>query len=146
MNKLYETFLSEFIRKNKNILKVKHNLNLIDTKDQKVIGKLFEEFKMKCDLLLTYNENGSNHYLLIDFKYKILDPDKKKYGVSISDLYQMFAYSESQEQKYRTIILIYPEPEFQKFIVKNSFEHEWKEWPKNKNFNKKNKFARHFRY
>lgn len=43
---------------------------------------------------------------IADTKYKMLAEDDVKYGVSQSDLYQMFAYS--RKYKVQDIILIYP--------------------------------------
>jgi 5-methylcytosine-specific restriction enzyme subunit McrC len=78
-------------------------------KDQKSSGKYISEkpnaFMLKPDI--SFWENG-NCKLIIDTKYKLLDDtDDKKYGVSQSDAYQMYAYA----MKYdcERVILLYPQ-------------------------------------
>ena len=60
---------------------------------------------MKPDICLL---NGDKTDCIIDTKYKLLnDKDEKQYGVSQSDAYQMYAYS--QKYKCPRVILLYPE-------------------------------------
>ena len=87
---------------------VNNSLKIVDIDDQVVIGSLFDLFDLKPDLIITYLENGKINKLLLDFKYKILKAEKSKDGISQSDFYQMFAYSQAQNEKFNEIILLYP--------------------------------------
>ena len=46
-------------------------------------------FKLKPDLVF---RQGTHHPLLMDFKYKRLDPGDRKLGIAEADFYQMYAY------------------------------------------------------
>ncbi len=105
MNRLFEEFVFEFIKSNRSKIFVSGDDPIIFVKDQMPLGKLFGEFKMRGDVLI---QCGSGEKLLLDTKYKVLDDDFIHGGLSQSDFYQMFAYSTSQEQRYRDIILLYP--------------------------------------
>ena len=108
MNRLFEKFISIFMKRNQNEIKVNNSLKIVDIDDQVVIVSLFDFFNLKPDLIITYLENGKLNKLLLDFKYKILKTEKNKDGISQSDFYQMFAYSQSQFEKFNEIILLYP--------------------------------------
>lgn len=125
MNKLFESFLSEFIKNNIQELKINKQFEIINIKDQYIIGKMFDLFKLKPDLWIKYKipKLDSPKFLLIDFKYKILKSELKRLGIAQSDVYQMFAYSQSQNTKYNNVILFYPKAEFEKFDIKPSYHH-----------------------
>lgn len=108
MNRLFEEFVFEFIRQNKEKILINGRYRIAFVKDQVRIGKLFNEFLMKCDILI---QDNSGRKILLDTKYKILMKDSIHYGLSQLDFYQMFAYSISQWQKYKDIVLLYPLPE-----------------------------------
>ena len=59
--------------------------------------------RMKPDVLLEVNTSVP---LILDFKYKVLDPNKPRAGVGREDLYQMFAYA--QRYQCPKVMLIYP--------------------------------------
>jgi 5-methylcytosine-specific restriction endonuclease McrBC regulatory subunit McrC len=59
-------------------------------------------FLLKPDLILF----SKDRKLIIDTKYKILDPDDERLSVSQSDLYQMLAYS--LKHNCSNIVLLYP--------------------------------------
>ncbi len=105
MNILFEEFIFRFIKKYKSKIKINICENIELVKEQHFIGKLFNKFHMKVDILL---RGEGDNCLLIDTKYKILNDDKTHQGVSSSDMYQMFAYSTSQKDIYEDIILLYP--------------------------------------
>ncbi|MDT3738547.1 MAG: hypothetical protein RO257_03485 [Candidatus Kapabacteria bacterium] len=107
MNILFEQFIAGFIRRENLLSGTKYNN--FEMKDQKSSGKYISEkpnaFMLKPDI--SFWENG-NCKLIIDTKYKLLDDtDDKKYGVSQSDAYQMYAYA----MKYdcERVILLYPQ-------------------------------------
>ncbi|MEZ8509898.1 McrC family protein [Vibrio splendidus] len=63
------------------------------------------QFKLKPDLLLTLPDNSK---LILDTKWKLLDLDEHNYGLSQSDLYQMFAYGHKYLGGKGDLFLIYP--------------------------------------
>ena len=105
MNKLFEEFIAEFIKR-EGILEGTIYQGY-DQKNQHPQKYLLQEklFKMKPDIcLLKVNSIDC----IIDTKYKLLnDKDQKQYGVSQSDVYQMYAYA--NKYKCKRIILLYPE-------------------------------------
>lgn len=133
MNKLFEAFLSEFIVTYRNEIKVKgiYKITSINGEYNKYsIGKLFKRFSLYPDLILNYqisdlnrNDVSDHEVLLIDFKYKILKAEKKSLGLSKADIYQVFVYSQSQDIKYKDIILFYPKKELEKLEIDKNYEH-----------------------
>ncbi len=105
MNRLFEEFVFEFIKKNRSRIFVNDTDQVIFVKDQIYVGTLYGEFKMRGDMLI---QCCSGKRILLDTKYKVLDDEVIHGGLSQSDFYQMFAYSTSQEQKYKDIFLLYP--------------------------------------
>ncbi|MGR3958198.1 restriction endonuclease [Vibrio lentus] len=63
------------------------------------------QFQLKPDLLLTLPDNSK---LILDTKWKLLDLDEHNYGLSQSDLYQMFAYGHKYLNGKGDLFLIYP--------------------------------------
>ncbi len=104
MNRLFEEFICRFIDKHK------RSLSLHSVKGQRRLGTLFGEFNMYYDLLVTDMEGRQ---YLMDTKYKRLDSERTHHGLSQSDFYQMFAYSQSQLETYENIILLYPKYKMQ---------------------------------
>jgi len=126
MNKLFEGFLSEFINRNQDEIFVNNIQELIEIRgqlDYYSIGKIFNKFKLYPDLYLKFNENNKEKHILLDFKYKILNPSRKNLSLSRSDLFQMFTYSQSQDEKYSNIILLFPEAEFMKSNIDRYYSH-----------------------
>ena len=108
MNRLFEEFVFEFIRGNKPKILVDGRSSIAYMRSQFPLGKLFSEFSMRGDILI---QDSTGRKILLDTKYKTLADDMAHSGLSQSDLYQMFAYAISQEQKYQDIVLLYPLPE-----------------------------------
>lgn len=104
MNQLFEEFILRFMEKHR------QPLGLRSIRGQKRLGRLFDEFNMYYDVLVT---DLQGRQYLMDTKYKRLDSEKKHYGLSQSDFYQMFAYSQSQLETYENIILLYPKYKMQ---------------------------------
>lgn len=137
MNKLFETFLSEFIASHKDKIKVRgmYAITSVNGQFNKFrFGKLFNKFNLNPDLILSYqvsdlsaDDNKSEEKLLIDFKYKILDIKKRNLGVSKADIYQIFTYSQSQDFKYKDIVLFYPKSELEKLEIGNNYKHSNKD-------------------
>jgi len=125
MNRLFEEFVFEFVKRNRSKIFVNGDYPLVYVKDQIFLGKLFDEFAMKGDVLL---QDISGRKVLLDTKYKVLDNDLLHGGLSQADFYQMFAYSTSQEEKYKDIILLYPSTEVNELgLRKRVLAHNLKE-------------------
>ncbi len=110
MNVLFEEFIGELLRKHRSeILKDTELENCEVCLQAKGIGKRWliikesKAFQLIPDILL---RKGNRIELIIDTKYKILDPDKKYWGISQADMYQMFAYGKKYDCK--RIVLLYP--------------------------------------
>jgi 5-methylcytosine-specific restriction enzyme subunit McrC len=63
------------------------------------------QFQLKPDLLLTLPDNSK---LILDTKWKLIDTEEHNYGLSQSDLYQMFAYGHKYLNGKGDLFLIYP--------------------------------------
>ncbi|MEL7441142.1 MAG: restriction endonuclease, partial [Pseudomonadota bacterium] len=63
------------------------------------------QFQLKPDLLLTSPDNSK---LILDTKWKLIDTEEHNYGLSQSDLYQMFAYGHKYLNGKGDLFLIYP--------------------------------------
>lgn len=104
MEKLFEDFIAHMIISNAEILPKEYRNDILI---QKSIGYIADEderglFEMRPDLIL----NGQQP-IILDTKYKLLDPEDIKYKISQPDLYQMYAYC--KESGSNTAILLYPE-------------------------------------
>ncbi len=105
MNALFEEFVAEFLRRHRESIELDHGRRLVKVERQRVLGKLFDEFDMKVDLVL---EDDQGERFLVDTKYKVLDPDEDHVGLSQADFYQMYAYGRAGKEKYGEIFLLYP--------------------------------------
>lgn len=115
MNKLFEEFIFEFIKRECN---TKENL-IQSEKPRKYLFKNSPKFELRPDI--TINCKNDKCDLIIDTKYKKVNNVKsEKYGVSREDVYQMFTYSKVYDCK--NIILLYPE---YKSSVKEEFISEF---------------------
>lgn len=117
MNRLFEEFVAEFLRRHIGRIKVRDQRRLVDVKYQHNLGKLFGKFNMEADLILT-DDTGAK--LLVDTKYKALDAAKQHGGLDQEDFYQMYAYGKAGDRPYDEIVLLYPTTE----AVEGSFEHD----------------------
>lgn len=109
MNLLFEEFIVEFMKKNKETIDPK----IISVSSQVWNKHVFtnNKFTLKPDILMSY-ENSDR--LIIDTKYKKLENSKSHNWVSSSDIYQMFVYWmryfwEYNIDKKKNIILLYPD-------------------------------------
>lgn len=85
-----------------------------------------KRFLLKPDLLVQYigGEAKCKNHCVLDTKWKIVDKnsDKKKYGLSQSDLYQMFAYGHKYLDGAGELFLIYPDHDGFDEAIKHSFD------------------------
>lgn len=73
--------------------------HLFDSPDKK--------FLMKPDIVVTRKED--NAIFVMDTKWKVLSDDKANYGISQSDMYQMYAYHKKYSSE--NVTLLYPKTE-----------------------------------
>ena len=110
MNQLFEGFLTGFLQRHRReILPVAlSGCQLLPQGRQAVchLAKYQDRrvFRLKPDLVL----RDCDHYpLLMDFKYKRLNPSDRKLGISEADFYQMYAYLNRFQAPQVT--LVYPQ-------------------------------------
>lgn len=118
MEKIFESYIS------KQLKNISSNYSGYKMETQKQTQYLFDEprrFRLKPDIYISMN---SNPYKVLDIKWKRLNTDfKNNYGISQSDMYQMYAYA--YKYNVEDIVLIYPKQkglEFEKlpFYIQNS--------------------------
>ena len=105
MEKVFEAFVTA---------KLRHQLPFWRVSDQAKGKALVDDhrgsrmFNLIPDLLFTQQPRK----LIGDTKWKLIDSSNrgKKYGISQSDIYQLFGYSRKylKEQHFREVLLIYP--------------------------------------
>ncbi|NOH63459.1 McrC family protein [Vibrio sp. RE88] len=78
-----------------------------------------DQFQLKPDLLLSLPDGLK---LILDTKWKLLDIEENNYGLSQSDLYQMFAYGHKYLNGKGDLFLIYPAHQFFNKPIECSFE------------------------
>jgi 5-methylcytosine-specific restriction enzyme subunit McrC len=108
MNALFEEFVAAFLRRHKDRIELGDGRRLANIEPQRALGKLFGEFNMKVDLVLT---DTDGQRFLVDTKYKVLDTSKQHEGLSQSDFYQMYAYGNAGRRRYERVVLLYPATE-----------------------------------
>lgn len=127
MNRLFESFVYSFINRHRaSILPECWRRARILPQTSGACRHLastngYQVFLLKPDISVVLD---NSHLLVLDSKYKVLNRDEQKLGVSESDLYQMLAYI----QRYRCprIVLVYPqtagmaEPICQTFTIHGS--------------------------
>ena len=118
MEKIFESYIS------KQLKNISSNYSGYKMETQKQTQYLFDEprrFRLKPDIYISMN---SNPYKVLDIKWKRLNTDfKNNYGISQSDMYQMYAYA--YKYNVEDIVLIYPKQkglEFEKLplYIQNS--------------------------
>ena len=112
MNKLFEEFVYEFIRRHKDEIlpdelkdceiKAQHGNKYLVYSEGEI-----PEFRLQPDII--FIKPDGTIPLIIDTKYKLLDPQDERLGISQSDMYQMFAYSKKFE--CNRVVMLYPHRE-----------------------------------
>lgn len=105
MSVLFEEFVAEFLRRHRESIVLEDGGRIAKVERQRVLGKLFDEFDMKVDLVL---EDDRGKRFLVDTKYKVLDSRKDHAGLSQADFYQMYGYARAGRETFREIFLLYP--------------------------------------
>lgn len=105
MNRLFEDYIGAYLKKQENLLELRtqdNRYSLVYIGEDHSNGK----FKLKPDFV--YKEKGIG-LVVADTKWKILnDNPKENYGISQSDMYQLYAYGTKYEE-CQQLYLIYPE-------------------------------------
>ena len=110
MNQLFESFLTGFLQRHRREIlpDTLSDCQLLPQGRQAACYLATYQnrrvFKLKPDLVF----RDRDHYpLLMDFKYKRLNPSDRKLGISEADFYQMYAYL----NRFQTsqVILVYPQ-------------------------------------
>lgn len=111
MNQLFEEFIIAFIRRYQNSIlpeslqgSTLHPQTRRHTRHLAWTGNGQGAFLLKPDLAL---RQGERFPLLLDTKYKMLNVEDRRLGVSQSDFYQMFAYAHRYQSP--NILLLYPQ-------------------------------------
>ena len=122
MEKLFESFVGFWLKKCAKDFKVKTQESgkyLLQDEENKDI------FCLKPDIIM----RGKDRIIIVDTKWKIPDSNssEKKYGISQSDLYQMWAYASKYrlESKHVRVVLVYPQCERTKELEKSWQNKQW---------------------
>ena len=111
MEVIFESYVASILRKQ---LKQEYSLKEQIRSETLVNHKGENWFRLKPDLTLHVGSDKSP-ICVMDTKWKLLDASKgngtKKYGLSQSDFYQMFAYGQKYLNGEGKLILIYPKTE-----------------------------------
>jgi 5-methylcytosine-specific restriction enzyme subunit McrC len=111
MEAIFESYVASILRKQ---LKQEYSLKEQIRSETLVKHKGENWFRLKPDLTLHVGSDKSP-ICVMDTKWKLLDASKgngtKKYGLSQSDFYQMFAYGQKYLNGEGKLILIYPKTE-----------------------------------
>jgi len=108
MEKLFEEFIAEVIRTEDLHKKVFEDcvLQIQQEKKEKDRKYFVTKPKKMFELIPDIVIKAGNERFVIDTKYKLLDPEDRKLGVSQQDLYQIFAYCKAL--KAEKALLLYP--------------------------------------
>jgi len=102
MNDLFEQFITGFITKNKSkLIPGKSDVKYHD-KSRYLVDYPRSLFMLIPDILISCDGKK----LIIDTKYKLLNPEDRKLGISQPDLYQIVAYALKHDCS--SIVLLYP--------------------------------------
>ena len=109
MNQLFESYVAHFFKKNYQNREVK-------TQDRKhKLVESHELFQLKPDIVIDKN-------IVLDTKWKLINQDLRNYGLSQSDLYQMYAYG--KKYKSTNVYLIYPKTADFQASLDNAFGYD----------------------
>ncbi len=101
MEVLFEKYIAFLMKKYIN--KTRYCISVQD-KSFYLFDKPSKKFSIRPDLVIKCKFN--NKVYVMDTKWKILSSDKANYGISQSDMYQMYVYQKKYNAEYVT--LIYP--------------------------------------
>jgi 5-methylcytosine-specific restriction enzyme subunit McrC len=102
MNKLFEEFIGEFLRKHKDDIFEGKPVQISLQKGKYLCEKNY--FLVKPDIYIVIDVGEEK--IILDTKYKELSMEDRKFGISSSDMYQMLTYGITFDS-YK-LILLYP--------------------------------------
>lgn len=98
MERLFESYVAEHLKK---AISCKN----YDVRMQDHMHCLFHKtFAMRPDIVVEHKQE--NEVIVLDTKWKLLDPGITNYGISQGDMYQMYAYG--KKYKSEKVVLLYP--------------------------------------
>jgi 5-methylcytosine-specific restriction enzyme subunit McrC len=106
METVFESYIAALIKKE--LIPKGYSVSVQDKKYH-----LFDEpekkFLMKPDIVVTRKTDGVK--FIMDTKWKVLSESKQNYGISQSDMYQMYAYQKkySVQSTTKNVTLLYPQ-------------------------------------
>ena len=105
METLFESYLAVMLKKQLDINRFTVSLqdkryHLFD----RLGDKIDRRFLMKPDIVVTDRQSGLR--FVLDTKWKVLSNSSSNFGISQSDMYQMYAYQKKYDSK--KVVLIYP--------------------------------------
>lgn len=108
MEKIFESFVGKLLKK---CLSTEAGFDGWNIKTQSTKKYLFDDpkkFQIRPDIRIFKTENQEEKNIILDTKWKRLDPsnDRRNYGISTADMYQMYAYA--KRYKANDVWLIYP--------------------------------------
>lgn len=98
MERLFESYVAEHLGKAISYARY-------DVRTQEHKHCLFHEtFVLRPDIVVEHKQE--NEVIILDTKWKLLDPDMTNRGISQGDMYQMYAYG--KKYKSEKVVLLYP--------------------------------------
>lgn len=101
MDTLFESYIAAKLRKELN--PTEYYLSAQD-KSYHLFDAPSKKFLIKPDIVVRHKKTGAT--FILDTKWKVLSEDKTNYGISQSDMYQMYAYQKKYDAK--NVTLLYP--------------------------------------
>lgn len=121
MEKLFESYVAQSLRK---FLHKGWTMSCQEKKHylfEKLNDDKYRRFSLIPDIVLRFDNDKETRTVILDTKWKrLVDKKERNYGISQSDMYQMYAYS----KKYNTkeIWLLYPVNERMKAETETNFD------------------------
>lgn len=101
METLFESYITTLLRK---VLNTSEYSVSIQDRTYHLFDQPNKKFLIKPDIVVKSKKDNS--IFILDTKWKVLSNAKSNYGISQSDMYQMYVYQKKYEAK--NVILVYP--------------------------------------
>jgi len=102
MEKLFEYYVASHVRRSSS---ANYEVRL-QGEGKYLYDKPKSIFRIKPDIVLTPRGFSEEKKIVMDSKWKLLTKNKKNYGISQGDMYQMYAYQ--KKYKAEKVIMLYP--------------------------------------
>ncbi len=117
LEKMFEDYIENILREK--FKKIKHQFSsyyLVKDGDKKI-------FNTQMDFVV-FNDNKTEA-IIIDAKWKLLDPDEINYNIQQADLYQLYAYAKllKQEENLKKVSVVLTYPQYDKFKEPKFFQY-----------------------